>query len=38
MFVRSYVRAALVLCLGIAMVGCGNPSGLDSIQISPGSQ
>lgn len=38
MFVRAFARAAMLLCLGVAVAGCGNPSGLDSIQISPTSQ
>lgn len=38
MFARYSVRGLLLLCLGIALVGCGNPSGLDSIQVSPATQ
>lgn len=33
--VRGCVRGLMLLCLGTAMVGCGNPSGLDSIQVTP---
>jgi len=36
--VRSYVRGLLLLCLGTALVGCANPSGLDSVQVTPASQ
>jgi uncharacterized protein YjdB len=38
MFARSCVRGVLLLCLITALIGCGNPSGLDSVQVSPGSQ
>lgn len=38
MFACQSVRGFLLLCLGSALVGCGNPSGLDSIQVSPASQ
>src|ERR1700730_13918309 len=36
--VPSYVRGLLLLCLSTATVGCGNPSGLDSVQVPPTSQ
>jgi hypothetical protein len=36
--VPSYVRGLLLLCLSTATVGCGNPSGLDSVQVTPTSQ
>jgi Bacterial Ig-like domain (group 2) len=32
------VRGVALLCLGTAFVGCGNPSGLDSVQVTPSSQ
>lgn len=38
MFARCCVRGLLLLCLGTALVGCGNPSGLDSIQVTPAAQ
>lgn len=38
MFARCYVRGILLLCLVTALIGCGNPSGLDSIQVSPTTQ
>jgi hypothetical protein len=38
MFARRYVRGLLLLCLSTAIVGCGNPSGLDSVQVTPSSQ
>jgi len=38
MLARSCVRGLLLLCLGSAFVGCSNPSGLDSIQVSPAIQ
>jgi Bacterial Ig-like domain (group 2) len=38
MFARRCVQGLLLLCLGISLVGCGNPSGLDSIQVTPPSQ
>lgn len=37
MFLRKCLPAALSACL-IAVIGCGNPQGLDSIQVSPASQ
>ena len=38
MFARCSVRGLLLLCLGSSLVGCSNPSGLDSIQVTPASQ
>lgn len=38
MFVRRCVQGLLMLCLGSTLAGCGNPSGLDSIQVTPTSQ
>jgi hypothetical protein len=38
MFVRCCGRALLLLCLGSALAGCGNPSGLDSVQVTPSTQ
>jgi uncharacterized protein YjdB len=38
MFARCCVRGLLLLCLATAFVGCGNPSGLDSIQVTPATQ
>jgi len=42
MFVRSCIRGLSYLCLGAllgaALIGCTNPTGLDSIQVSPTSQ
>jgi Bacterial Ig-like domain (group 2) len=38
MFARSCVRGFSLLCLGTALVGCSNPSGLDSVQITPATQ
>ena len=38
MFARCSVRGLLLLCLGSSLVGCSNPSGLDSIQVTPTSQ
>ncbi len=41
MSARPCIRGLLLLCLGFfgsTLIGCANPSGLDSIQISPGSQ
>lgn len=35
MFVRRCVQGLLLLCLGSTLAGCGNPSGLDSIQVTP---
>jgi len=36
--VRGCVRGFLLLCLASAVVGCANPSGLDSVQVTPASQ
>jgi Big-like domain-containing protein len=38
MFARCRVGGFLLLCLGGALVGCSNPSGLDSIRVTPTSQ
>jgi hypothetical protein len=38
MLARSYVRGLLLLCLGSTLAGCGNPSGLDSVQVTPATQ
>jgi hypothetical protein len=38
MFARRCVRGFLLLCLSTALVGCSNPSGLDSVQVTPASQ
>jgi hypothetical protein len=38
MFARRCVRGLLLLCLSSAIVGCSNPSGLDSVQVTPASQ
>jgi hypothetical protein len=38
MFARCCVRGLLLLCLATAFVGCGNPSGLDSVQVTPATQ
>lgn len=38
MFARCCVRGLLLLCLGSSLVGCGNPQGLDSIQVTPATQ
>ena len=35
---RSLLGALLLICLLVPIVGCGNPKGLDSIQVSPTSQ
>src|SRR5579883_338209 len=35
---RRFLAALLPLCLAAAVTGCGNPSGLDSVQVSPASQ
>jgi Bacterial Ig-like domain (group 2)/Divergent InlB B-repeat domain len=37
MFARCCVRGLLLLCLGSSLVGCSN-SGLDSVQVAPGTQ
>ena len=38
MLARSRVRGLLLVCLSSLVVGCGNPSGLDSIQVTPAAQ
>jgi hypothetical protein len=38
MLARSSVRGLLLVCLSSLVVGCGNPSGLDSIQVTPPTQ
>jgi hypothetical protein len=38
MFARCRIQGLLLLCLGSALVGCSTPSGLDSIQVTPGIQ
>ena len=38
MIVRRCVTGILLLCVATALVGCGNPQGLDSVQVSPASQ
>lgn len=38
MFARCSVRGLLLLCLGSSLVGCGNPSGLDSVRVTPATQ
>ena len=38
MIARCCVRGLLLLCLVAALVGCGNPSGLDTIQVTPSTQ
>ena len=38
MFVRRCVQGLLLLCLGSTLAGCGNPSGLDSVQVTPATQ
>ena len=38
MFVRSRVLELLPLFAVAAIIGCGNPQGLDSVQVSPGNQ
>jgi hypothetical protein len=37
MFAR-FVRGLLLLCLGSTLAGCANPSGLDSVQVTPATQ
>jgi Bacterial Ig-like domain (group 2) len=32
------VRGFLLLCLGSSLIGCSNPSGLDSVQVTPTTQ
>jgi hypothetical protein len=38
MFARCSVRGLLLLCLGSSLVGCGNPTGLDSVRVTPAAQ
>ena len=38
MFVRRYFSGLSLVGLALVVVGCGNPQGLDSIQVSPTSQ
>jgi hypothetical protein len=38
MFARCCVRGLSLLCVVTAMVGCGNPKGLDSIRVTPAAQ
>lgn len=38
MFNRRYVGGALLLGLASVLVGCGRPSGLDSVTVSPATQ
>ncbi|MEA2257655.1 MAG: hypothetical protein QOJ51_480 [Acidobacteriaceae bacterium] len=38
MFARSCGRGLLLLCLGSTLAGCANPSGLDSVQVTPATQ
>jgi len=38
MIVRRCVTGILLLCVATALVGCGNPQGLDSIQVTPAAQ
>jgi hypothetical protein len=38
MFARCRIQGLLLLCLGSALVGCSNPQGLDSIQVTPPAQ
>jgi hypothetical protein len=38
MFARCCVGGLLLLCLGSSLVGCGNPTGLDSVQVTPATQ
>src|SRR5580698_377743 len=38
MFVRSRVLELLPLFVVAAIIGCGNPQGLDSVAVSPSSQ
>jgi uncharacterized protein YjdB len=38
MSVRSRLSGFLMLCLACTLIGCANPTGLDSIQVSPGTQ
>ena len=38
MLARRCVQGLLLLCLSTAIVGCSNPSGLDSVQVTPATQ
>ncbi len=41
MFARCRIQGLLLLCLGSfgsTLIGCGTPQGLDSIQVTPGTQ
>jgi len=38
MLVRSSLSGFLILSLACALIGCANPQGLDSVQVSPTSQ
>jgi Bacterial Ig-like domain (group 2) len=38
MLARRCVQGLLLLCLGSTLVGCSNPSGLDSVQVTPATQ
>jgi hypothetical protein len=38
MFARCAARGLFLLCVITAMVGCGNPKGLDSIRVTPSTQ
>jgi hypothetical protein len=38
MFVRRCVQALLLLSVASTLAGCGNPSGLDSVQVTPATQ
>lgn len=38
MFARRRVSVVLSVCLALSAAGCGNPSGLDSIQVTPAAQ
>jgi Bacterial Ig-like domain (group 2) len=38
MLARRCVQGLLLLCLSTAVVGCSNPSGLDSVQVTPATQ
>lgn len=38
MYVRPKLSGALIVGLAIALVGCSNPQGLDSVAVSPSSQ
>ena len=38
MLARRCVQGLLLLCLGSTLAGCANPSGLDSVQVTPAAQ